>query len=255
MAQKILLFPLFLACALSRCASFANNQWGGDGKVVQTAVGLCLEMTPESRDHRVAICESPDQKSFTVIAPGRAPLAYQKSMVQSVLRERIAHLLSGTVYPKKDLYGATVELWVVAPVFAPEDVYFSAFVQARGGNFSVRLPLEPRSWAPHEGDVALLGTEAFPSRAARRAGKVVVTARPHVNDAEFTAFLAASGLSGRSLGGMVEVATGAFGEERAARTLLKARQATYFVQSVELEAAGEKDGAKARALAFPLSGR
>lgn len=251
MAQKSgILFLLLLV----GCTTLGQNQWGGDGKVVQTAHGLCLEMTPEMAAHRVAVCEAPDQKSFAVIIPGREPTVYPKDRVQALLSERLYQLLRGTPYPQSELAGAVVELWVVAPVFAPEAAYFTAFVQARGGNFTVRLPLDPGAWAPEEADVALLGTEVYPSKAARRAGRVVVTARPHVRAVDFAEFLTKNGLSGVGTGSSVELRTGVFGEEGAARRLLTAQQAAYFVQAVELEPAGEKDGSKARALAFALSG-
>ncbi len=252
MAQKFVL--LLAVLAASGCASLPTSQWAGDGKIVQTANGLCKEMTPESVQHRVAICESPDQKSFAVLAPGRPPTVFPKKAARTLLRERLSQFLRSTPYPPQELLGATVELWVVAPVFAPEEAYFTAFVQAKGGNFTVRLSLDAQSWAPEEKDVALLGKDAYPSRAPRRAGRVVVTARPHVSEADFQAFLAANGLKGEGAGGSIELRTGPFGEESAARVLLKARQAKYFVQSVELEPAGERDGAKARALAFPLGG-
>jgi hypothetical protein len=237
---------------LAGCVTTKKAGWSGDGKLVQTAAGVCLEMTPESAYHRVAICESPDQKSFAVLAPGREPTVFPKDRAQALLKDRIGQLLAGTAYPAAQLNGATIELWVVAPVFAPESVYLTAFVKARGGNFSVRLPLEPEAWAPQVGDVALLGDEVYPARTAHKAGRVVVTARPHVRADEFRQFLRDNGLSGQG-DASVELTTAAFGEEAPAKALLKAKHAKHFVQAVELEPAAETDGAKARALAFTVT--
>ena len=255
-------FPLFLTIRhvataatvglLAGCASLPFQNWLGDGKLVQRQDGsACLELTPESDAHRVAACQR--GAVFLVYAPGKNYVYKQKDLSET-FRERLIAYLRGTGYTPAGLQGATVELWVVAPVFAPETTHFVAAVLAPGGNFSVELPLELADWRVETDQVALLGKERFPSREARQAGTLWVEAQGMARPREFASYLAQRGFGpGVTTGdSVVAIKTLPFGEKAAADRLLATRAGRALIAGVDVPHAGAKDAAMARALIFPL---
>ncbi len=235
---------LVAGVAAASCASLPFLKWQGDGQVVQTANGACLDLEP-----RVRACQSGDKLEVTV--SGRTH-AYKKSELKSLLRERIFQFVRTTPYPVATLKNAVVELWLDAPVFTPESAHFVAVVLSKGGNFRARLPLDAAAWQIDGESLALLGTDAFPSATARRAGKLAVAAKPHITGAALRDFLGRSGapLVDATGEAVVVLETGAFAETEVAKKLASQRDARLYVQEIELIPATEPDGSRALLTSF-----
>jgi hypothetical protein len=224
----------------------------GDGKVMQKGDVTCLDLIPEVKQTPVRACETPS--AYDVIV-GVARFTYDKRTTRQHLREGVARLVSGSAYPVRSLAAARVELWINAPVFAPEAAHFIAVVMSPGCNFALPLPLDQRAWTFDRSAVQLLGRDGYPSLQAKRAGQIVVEAAGGATPARFADFLARQGFLADNANASFPVAqlnVPAFSESLAARTLTGPKSASLYVANVRMVAAGDKEGAKARAFVVSL---
>lgn len=222
---------LLLATQLWSCASLPKFfDHGGDGKVTHTEAGSCVNLTPENGMHPVAACHMHD--TYQVRAVDRR-IEMAGAAFRGHFRERVLQFLRTTSYPWQTLTDAEVEMWLVAPIFAPESAYFMGVVKSRGGNFAVRLDLEPSRWRLESEAFQWLGNESYPSRGAKQAGLLQVSSR----------------------NGTTLVRTRAFGERAEAERLSKATVAANPLRDVRLVAAAEPEGARAAVYRFPFDER
>lgn len=245
------------AAAGSGCVSF-QHLFRGDGRVVQTAHGTCVDLTPENATMPVHACESATTYDFRVVSELSS---YPKAKFQTQLRERLVAYARASHYPWKKLGDAIIEVWVQAPVFRPRDTELIAVVTGPGGNFLVRLPLNPAHWTVDTERVALLGHDLYPSFLARRAGWVSVAPKPLVAKDKLEEYLGTLAVFqgvrppariAQAGPGVVTVAVEPFAEPMVANAILRDRRAREFVQAVELLPAGEPEGSKAKAFSFPF---
>jgi hypothetical protein len=245
------------ALGLSACATWPTllRDKQGDGQVVATPSGPCIYLAPENALHPLSICEGPTRYEITV--PGRR-YALEKASLQRQLRERLGALAGPTSYAKAALKAATVELWLTAGAFTPEDAELRAVVISAGGNFAVRLPLDQAAWNVPEA-VEWLGAKAWPSRTARQSGVLLAYPPPTVAPEAFKLFVAAAlaappakgikplpavRVSGD--GTALRLETAPFAEAAVAKQLSSARGARAYLAALRWEPAGEREGYKVR---------
>lgn len=254
-----------LCVAISGCVSIPDFFGKGDGKVVQTESGSCVHLMPETKLHEVDACIVHDR--YEVRAVGRE-WRMDGADFRALFRERVLQFVRTTDYPWQTLAAAEVEMWLVAPIFAPEQAYFMGAVTSAGGNFAVRLDLAPEDWRVDTDVIQWLGAERYPSRAAKKAGVVQAVAHTHVSAASLSRYVRDRNLTElRTVGGAAAVVgvevqaagatvrTHAFSERAVAERLATRRGAIGPIRDVSLVPAGEPEGARASVFRFPFVSR
>jgi hypothetical protein len=234
------------------CSTIAPFFFGraGDGKRVAIADGQCVELVPEYALHRVRACEN--KTHYFVEAPGRT-LTVAKDEFRTRLRDGILQFTRATPYPWLTLRDARIEVWITTGIVAPAEAAFVAVVLSEGGNFLVRLPIEPDEWTVAPEHMAFLGKARYPSRLAKRVGALALQPRPGATPASVAAALAESGVLARSAAAgwaPVLLKTAAFGEPLVARQVMVGPLARQAFQTVDYLPDGEREGAKALAYVF-----
>jgi hypothetical protein len=250
----LLAFTAVLSGGCETVDSLFFKEQASDGRVVQTETRKCWILTPENAFHPVGVCE--DVAAYEVKLQDRQ-LLYPKAEFRSTLRERLREFVQRTAYPSASLGRAVIQVWLLSPVFEPEKAGFVAVVLSAGGNFLVRLPLEPSSWFPDAEAAQLLGKETFPTRLTRTPGTLVLQAKEHVTRARLNRYLTACGVDTESVAaaGMptVVIKTPLFGEAEVARRLLKNSEGAQIVQELGYLPAGGAEGAQALFATFPFT--
>lgn len=250
------------ALALTSCISLPKLFNRGDGDLVKTANGDCVNLTPESKLHAVAACDSSDV--YEVVAPGRH-WRMAGGTFRKLLRERLMQFVVRSNYPWKTLSDGQIVVFIVAPTFAPERAYFVAEVTGSQGNFAVPLDLMPDRWMIDDDTVLWLGKEAYPTSKAKRAGVLQLSGRNHLRRGALMQFVDASGVStlltasgGKAVrsvtdgGQVVVLKTAPFAELAVASRLTAQPSAPFHIQQVELVPAGEPEGSRAAIFRFPF---
>ncbi len=252
-----------LSLALGACAYHqAATAPVGDGHVVQKGEVTCVYPSPENQLTPLSACEL---KTDYVVTAGDQKMSWSKASFQRAFRERFWQFIRGTDYPWKTLGDGTVQFWLEAPLFTPEKAYFVAVVMGRGGNFSLELPLDPASWRMGEAGLAWLGQDRYPSLAALRTDRLVVTPLATVSPARLRAYVEATGaLEERTAGGdpavvnvkgdgtALELDTAPFSAGTVATRLLRPKDARFVLADVRSLPAGDLAGYKSPAFTFDL---
>lgn len=253
-AQRRGLLALLIAVVAGACAhppraGEVSRPMVGDGVVVATKDGHCLELLPESQLHRVRGCETP--RTYEIEIAGRKQIVGKRAFRER-LRERIVQFLRPTGYRWRELEAADVELWLTAPVFKPEDTRLLAVVLCPAGNFAMRLPVDPGLWNPGVDDVLLLGSRRYPSKSAVQAGVVVVEASGVSSKAETLAYLTRMEARGVEADQwpVLRLRTTPFAEADVARRIATSWRGRSFVDSVQTIPAGEVEAARGLAFRF-----
>ena len=248
---------LWLAMSVSSCATFRDLF--GDGQVVETAAGVCIDLTPENKLHPVGSCEKESTYEFRVLD---RQYVYTKSVFQEKLKRLLLYAVASTPYPVSQLRDADIEVWLVSPIFQPDEshlfVVVSGEASGQGGSFGFPLPLAMERWEIRRETFVLLGSKGFPSRSARRGGSLMVELNPYVEarSPQVAAWIHQAGGSPVERSSMVlQVETPVFGEASVAAALKRHPKARRYLRQIHFIPAGHVEGAKARSARFSFSGR
>jgi hypothetical protein len=245
----LLLVAVAGACAHPQRAGEVSRPVVGDGVVMVTKDGHCLELLPENQLHRVRGCET--AKTYEIEIAGRRQIV-DKRAFREQLRERIVQFLRPTGYRWRELEAADVELWLTAPVFKPEDTTLVAVVLCPAGNFAMRLPVDPGLWNPGVEDVLVLGSRRYPSKSAVQAGVVVVEASAVSSKEETLAYLTRMEAKGVEADQwpLLKLRTTPFAEADVARRIATTWRGRSFVDRAKTLPAGEVEAARGLAFRF-----
>lgn len=242
------------------CVTPAPQVERGNAKVVQTKHGTCTILAPENHLHpSLVACDEAQHYTFT---SGARHFNYDKTFFQTRFRERLEALLAFSAYPRQALAECRVEIWMLAPVFYPEQARLLAVVLGPGGNFALPFPVDLGTWGYGTDQLLLLGSERWPTLVAHRAARL--EARPQLTislerarDAVSTALQELAPLpNGRPLvksisaqGGGLVIATELFAEER---VLQRLKQMPALISAAQWPEATFPSAYMAQIFAFDL---
>jgi hypothetical protein len=251
-----------LSLSFSGCLLKHQPVAENDGQSFKTDDGICHFVNPGSLLHPVVFCETGDELRLEVL---QKRYVYDKKFLEQKISAQLRGLTAATDVKADWLHPAAVEVWVSAPVLAPQEAHLVVVVRGRDLGFAVFLPPDPAYWDFTAAPVVQLGPSGYPAAQTWKSGEVVMVADRSIRQADWQRFSQdilpelgsnpagmARVKSASFAGEGVKFATEVFSEAQVARQV----QASRFGRKYRLKPvwipAVEPDTYKARGYAFSL---
>ena len=112
--------------------------------VVRTATSTCTYLDREHKLHPLYACETPLSYQIQIMGTNHS---YLKPLWQANLRAELQRYAKGQPKLAAALPAATIEVWLEAPAFRPDQAYLVAWVRAPSTSLALRLPFVVESWS------------------------------------------------------------------------------------------------------------
>ncbi|MBM4253180.1 MAG: hypothetical protein FJ146_14520 [Deltaproteobacteria bacterium] len=222
----------------------------------------CYNISKENAQHPVTICER--ERYYSVQVIGKI-YKFNKTEFHARFYDHLRNFLYRSAAPQKLTRGMTVDIWLAAPVFAPDDAAWVAVVATDEGYLAFRLPLLLDHWTMSSANAVWLGSNDHPTLRAIRTDQVIVTPQPGITPAEALRFIEDSGVGakldvlGRPIvqraigdGSMIRLDTLALGAPQVARAISRSVDARKHLMAINYAVAGGRDSYQAKVFRFTL---